>query len=75
MEPSRCDSGQIFWVLKLKVVENCADETYKTKNINNEHKKKIGATEAEAEADYGEEVAVPPIVHVNIFLHSTFPKS
>ena len=59
---------QTYLALKLKLVKGRGYETYKTKEVEKEHKEEAKAEEEET----GEEEPVPLITHVNNILHSNF---
>ena len=59
-----------FWVLKPKLVRNWGYQTYKTTQIQQEHKS--GTKEAAADVEVEEKTKVALIAHLIIFLHSTF---
>ena len=63
------DLRQTYLALKLKLVRGRGYETYKTKEVKNEHKEEAKAEEEETAE---EDDPVPLVTHVNIILLSIF---
>ena len=63
------DLRQTYLALKLKLVRGRGYETYKTKEVEKEHKEEAKAEEEETAE---EDAPVPLVTHVNNILHSIF---